>query len=797
MSSNFKLAPEKLRRVCDPAEFDFDTTEQIQPLVGPVGQERAVRSIEFALGVKSPGFNLFVTGPTGSGRDAVVQAFVKEYAEREPVPGDFVYVYNFQEQDKPNVISLPVGVGRSFAKDMDDFIDHAQEEIPGAFESEEYEKRKTEIIGGFEKQRDKLLATLQKDAEQRGFVVQITQAGIMTVPIFKRKPMTKEEFDLLPEADRAEIQQRSEELQNEINDLLREVRNMEKEARDRVQTLDKEIVLFAVGHLLEDFKVKYRDHDEVVKHLNSVEKDIADHVDDFKAGQKQAQIPGLEFLTKKPSFDRYKVNLFVSNDKLSGAPVVMEVNPSYYNLFGKVEYKAEMGGMTTDFSMVKAGALHKANGGYLILHALDVLINPLSWDALKRALRSREVRIENIGEQYRAVPAATLKPEPVPLSVTVVLIGNLWLYTLLYHYDEDFRKLFKVKADFNIDMDRNDEHVNQYAAYVSHVVGDANLKPFARDGLAKIVEYGSWLAGDQEKLSTRFMEIGDLVVESSYWADVDSNGRVGASHVKRAIEEKTYRSNMVEERIREMIEEGTIFVSTEGAAPGQINGLSVSQIGDYMFGRPSRITCRVRVGRKGVVDIQRETKMSGPIHQKGVYTLAGYLEGKYVIDAPLSVDASLSFEQLYEGIEGDSASSTELYALLSVLGDVPISQEIAVTGSVNQTGEVQPIGGVNAKIEGFYQVCKVKGLTGNQGVMIPRSNVKNLMLREEIVDAVKAGQFHIWAVSTIDEGLEVLTGRPAGNMGADGKYEVGSINYLVEKKLRDFAEKLKEYEAAA
>lgn len=797
MTEDFELKPEQLRRTCDLSEIPYESTREVRPLVGPAGQERAVRSIEFALGIKTPGFNLFVTGPTGAGREQVVQDFVRRYAEREPVPNDWIYVYNFAEPDHPHVISLPPGLGRSFAKDMDDFIEHAQEEIPRAFESEEYEKRKAEILQAFEKKRDEDLTRLQEDAENRGFVVQITQAGIMTVPIVRGRPMTKDEFDLLPPDKRAEIQKQSEGLQAEVNELLRDVRQMEKKARDEAQSLDREIVLFAVGHLLEDYKVKYKEHRKVVEHLSRVEQDVADHVDDFKAAQKPVSIPGFEFLARKPSYDRYKANLFVNNAGRTGAPVVLEPNPTYYNLFGKLEYKAEMGGMTTDFSMIKSGAIHRANGGYLILHALDVLLNPLSWDALKRTLRSREARIENIGEQYRAVPAATLKPNPIPSEVKVVLIGNLWLYSLLYYYDEDFRKLFKVKADFNVDMDRNKEHIDQYTGYVSKMVQEVNLKPFNRSGVAKVVEYGSWLAGDQEKLSTSFMKIGDLVVESGYWASVEGADEVSAEHVRRAVDEKTYRSNMIEERVREMIEDGTIFISTEGSAEGRINGLSVMQIGDYMFGRPSRITCRARVGKKGVLDIQRETKMGGPIHSKGVYTLAGYLEGKYAIDAPLSLNASLSFEQLYEEVEGDSASSTELYALLSTLAEVPINQEVAVTGSVNQQGEVQPIGGVNAKIEGYYGVCKVKGLTGHQGVMIPKANVKNLMVKEEIVEAVKAGQFHIWSVSTIDEGIEALTGRKAGARTPEGNYEVATINFLVEKKLREFAEKMKEFEAAA
>lgn len=797
MVGDFEVQPHRLRRACDPGEIAYATTDEVHPLDGPIGQDRAVRSIEFALKVKTPGFNLFVTGPTGTGKDQVVMNLVKQQASTEAVPKDWVYVNNFNDPDRPKAISLPAGTGRSFAKDMHDFIEHAREGIPRAFESEEYERRRSEILQGFEGKRDELLARLQADAEKRGFQVQVTTAGIATIPLIKGRPMTKDEFETLPPSQREVIQEKSDELQQEVNELLREVRQMEKEAREKVQQLDREILLFSVGHFLEESKAKYRDFEEVIEYLEMVEQDISDHVEDFKTAQRgPVGIPGLELFAHKPTFERYEVNLFVNNARCKGAPVVLEPNPTYYNLLGKLEYKTEMGGMTTDFSMIKSGAVHQANGGYLIMHALEVLLNPLSWDALKRTLRSRQATIENIGEQYRAVPAATLKPEPIPTDVKVVLIGNMFIFSILHQYDDDFRKLFKVKADFNIDMDRNRTHVDQYAGFVSKIVQESKLKPFTADGIAKVVEYGSWLAEDQGKLSTRFMDVGDLIVEAGYWAIAENNDKVNAAHVARAIEEKIYRSNMLEERIRELIEDGTIFISTEGSVVGQINGLSVSQIGDYMFGQPNRITCRVRPGKRGIIDIQRETKMSGPIHQKGVYTIAGYLEGKYAIDAPLSLSASLSFEQLYGGIEGDSASSTELYALISVLSGVSINQEIAVTGSVNQQGEVQPIGGVNAKIDGYYGVCKVKGLTGNQGVMIPAPNIKNLMIRDEIIEAVNSGQFHIWAVRSIDEGIEVLTGRQAGKR-VNGNYEVGTINYLVERRLHEFAETLKEYETAA
>jgi lon-related putative ATP-dependent protease len=517
-------------------------------------------------------------------------------------------------------------------------------------------------------------------------------------------------------------------------------------------------------------------------------------LDDFKSTEKpKTSIPGLEALIPETSFDKYKVNLIVNNMDQQGAPVVWENNPTYYNLVGRVDFKARLGALVTDFTQIKAGALHKANGGYLILQAMDVLTNPLSWDALKRTLRSGTVQIENIAEQYGLIPTSTLKPEPIPVNVKVVLIGSSFIYHLLYAFDEDFRKLFKVKADFDIEMSRSKDHVEKYAQFIQARVKEAGLKPFHKTAVAKVVEYGSRLIQDKQKLSTRFIEIADLVAESSFWASRNGNAYVTAEDVRKAISEKIYRSNLIEEKIQELIDEGVIMIDTEGAIPGQVNGLSVYQAGDYVFGRPSRITCRTYIGRQGVTHIERETKMSGRIHDKGVLILAGYLAGMYATDKPLTLGASLTFEQLYEEVDGDSASSAELYALLSSLADLPLRQDIAVTGSVNQRGEIQPIGGVNEKIEGFFEVCKAKGLTGSQGVLIPRSNIRHLMLKEEVVDAVREGKFHIWAVSNVDEGIEILTGVPAGVRDENGQFPPDSVHGRVNAKLQYFADVVREF----
>jgi lon-related putative ATP-dependent protease len=795
-SNKTRLSKKDLREYCDPNIFHFETTEEVPPLVGTIGQERGVKAIEFALSIKTPGFNLYVAGLPGTGKNSTIRSYVQKFAETERVPSDWCYVYNFADPVRPIAISLPPGMGRVFAKDMDELIESCKVEIPRAFESEEYERRRSKILSKFQEEREVAFTEIQKDAKEKGFAVQLTTAGIVTIPLVRGKPISPEEFAELPEKAKSELQSKSEVLQSEIRDALKRIRNLEKEARNKVDELDKEIALFAIGHLLEDLKEKYKEYPKVVKHLDAVEQDIIEHLEDFKPTEQKSEIsvPGLEFLQKPPIFNRYKVNVLVNNSQLKGAPMVVEPNPTYYNLFGKLEYKAEFGAMVTDFSMIKPGAIHRANGGYLILQALDLLLNPFSWEALKRTIRSREARIENIGEQYRAVPAATLRPEPIPVNLKVILIGNPFIYHLLYYLDEDFKRLFKVKADFDTQMERNKEHIDRYAAFISARCRGLGLRHFDKTAVAKVVEYGSWLAGDKKKLSTRFMEIADLISEASFWAAQNGNKHVTAKDVQNAIEAKTFRSNMIEEKIQELIKESVILIDTEGAIEGQINGLSVIDLGDYAFAKPSKITARVGLGKAGVINIEREAKMSGRIHNKGVMILAGYLNGKYAHDKPLTLSASLTFEQLYEEVEGDSASSAELYALLSCLAGVPLRQDLAVTGSVNQHGEIQPIGGVNWKIEGFFDICKARGLTGTQGVIIPRQNIKNLMLKEEVVKAVEEKKFHIYAISTIDEGIELLTGKEAGKRRPDGTYPEGTINYLVDKRLKELAEALKEYE---
>ncbi|MGB3112338.1 MAG: AAA family ATPase [Candidatus Omnitrophota bacterium] len=577
-----------------------------------------------------------------------------------------------------------------------------------------------------------------------------------------------------------------------IEQVLSEVRSMEKDAKNMIKELEKEVALFSVKHMIDELRFKYREFDNIVHHLDLVQEDIVDNIDIFKEEEEEAAgaLFGVKGAPKKNAFIKYQVNLLVDHRHSEGAPVVKEPNPTYYNLVGRIEYASYFGSMTTNFTMIGPGALHKANGGYLILQAMDVLKNFMSWDALKRVISNREIKVEDINEQIRLISTTGLKPKPILCDIKIIMVGPPWLYQILYKYDEDFRKMFKIKADFDTEMDRDLDKINKYSAFVKVRCEEENLRHFTSDAVAKIVEYGSRIRGDQEKLSARFMYIADILREANYWAGKDHAQYVESRHMEKALQEKIYRSNMIEEKIIELINKNILMIDVDGSRVGQVNGLAVIDIGEYMFGKPSRITARTFMGKTGVVDIERQVKMGGNIHSKGVLILSGYLGEKFAQDVPLSLSASICFEQSYDGVEGDSASSTEAYCLLSSLSGVPIKQYIAVTGSMNQHGMVQPIGGVNEKIEGFYHACKVKGLTGKQGVIIPSSNVKHLMLKDEVIDAVKKGKFHIWPVSTIDEGIEILTGEKAGKMDAKGRYSRGTIYYLTAKKLNEYSKKM-------
>jgi predicted ATP-dependent protease len=795
LRDRYGLSADQLRWVCDPQTIPFQTTAELQGTDEViVGQDRAVRALELGLTLRQPGYNVYISGPVGTGRTTYARKKVFAAAATRPVPPDWCYVYNFQQTDQPAALSLPPGAGAKFRKDMDELIDDLKDAIRKVFASETFETRRRELVASFEQKTSEIWRELEAKARQLGFAIQRLPTGIATVPVGPSgEPISAEQFNLLTPEQQEEVNRRGRALQEEVAETLRRVRIVEREARVALRELEQVVVRSAASHLITGLKDRYVENTKVIAHLDQVLADVVEHLDDFKEQEETPAPFPLAIMRRQDVFTRYRANLVVDHSHLQGAPVLVETNPTYYNLAGKVEYRGEFGALTTDFTMIKAGALQQANGGFLVLQVRDVLTNALTWEALKRALKTEEARIENIGEQLGLVPTATLRPEPIPLDVKVVIIGTPMIFQLLYALDEDFRKLFKVKAEFDVEVERTDDATNAYTAAIASLCHRQGLRPFDRTAVARVLEHSARLAEHQRRLSTRFTEVTEIVYEASAWAEQAGHDVVTAADVDKAVEEKVYRSNRIEERLRQMIAEGQLLVDVAGARAGQVNALSVLQLGDYSFGHPSRITARTFVGSRGVVNIERETELSGPIHSKGVAILSAFLGGKYAQDTPLSLSASLTFEQTYGEVEGDSASSTELYALLSELAGAPVDQSVAVTGSVNQKGEIQPIGGVNEKIEGYYAVCKALGLTGKQGVMIPAQNLANVMLKPEVVDAVRAGKFHIYAVHTIDEGLEVLTGMPAGVPGPDGAYPEGTVNFLVRRRLRELAERLRRF----
>ena len=788
------LPVEKLRNVCDVDFLHCESTKDLIPLGEIIGQERAVRALKFGLGIKDHGFNVFVAGYPGTGRKTAVRNFVEAQAKTQPVPSDWCYVNNFGNQYEPKSIKLPAGKGKEFREDMKNFIENMKTALPKAFESEDYAARREATIKGLENQRKQLIDELSSKAQREGFVIQTTPIGILLVPVLDGKPLSEEEMLAMPQKTKDKINEKREKLETEFRSTMRQLIDMERRIHETLKKLNKEVALYALGNQVESLMEKYGANSEVTTYLKEVENEILENLQQFiRRGESEQQLPFPMPWMKEEPYKKYEVNLIIDNSNTTGAPVVVETNPTYQNLLGRTEKEAQFGALTTDFSMIRAGAIHRANGGYLIVPVEDLLRNPLSYDGLKRDIREAKMSIEEPEERYGFLSVKTLKPQPIPLTAKVILIGTPYLYQLMFSLDPDFQELFKIKAEFDTTMPRTDEKVRQYGAFVCGLCEKESLKHLDGGGLAKLVEYSSRIIEDQYKLSTQFNAIADIIRESNYYATQDNSEYITGDHVKKAIEEKIYRSKLIQEKIQEMITRGFFLIDTVEQKVGQVNGLSVMGLGDFAFGMPSRVTASIGLGREGVMDIEREAKMGGPIHTKGVLILSGYLNDKYARDRPLSLSARLVFEQNYEGVEGDSASSTELYSILSSLSGLPIKQYLAVTGSVNQKGEVQAIGGVNEKIEGFFEVCKAKGLTGQQGVMIPDSNVQNLMLKEEVVEAVKAGKFNVYSVKTIDEGIEVLTGTKAGERRLDGTYEQGTVNYLVDKQLREMAEKLKGY----
>lgn len=755
-------------------------------------QKSASGAIQFGLEMPSEGYNVFALGEPGLGKHEVITELTKAKAENETVPDDCLYVYNFKNPDAPLYLPFPPGKGIEFAADMDELVESLRKEIPKIFESKEYENEKNQIVEKFQEFDRQIFDSLTEEARGRGFSLEKGTEGFMFLPIKEGEVMDEEKFSKLSDQEKKTIQEKIKILQNRLKEAVKMVKEAEKETKRKINELEKKMVWSGIDYHIEELKEKYGFNKKILDYLSEVEEDVLGSLDDFR----QVELPApaniaMRLFKQEPSFLRYKVNVFIDRSRQKGTPVIHETNPTPFNLIGKVEYKFQMGMAVTDFTLIKPGALHRAAGGYLILDALDIFRNPFSYDILKRALKNKEIRIEDPLESYR-MSSGTLKPEPIPLNVKLIIIGNPYIYYILHNYDEDFGKIFKVKADFERDMAWEEEGEESYAFFIEQLVERENLLPFDDCGTQRIIEYGGRLVDDQKKLSIKIEEIATIIREASFLAKKEGKNRVCREDVYKALKVKKERHNKIEKRIQELIMREVLLVTTEGSAVGSVNGLSVYDMGDYRFGRPSRITAKVSVGKDGVTHLDREAKLSGKIHDKGAMVISAFLESKFGQDAPLGVNATLCFEQLYEMVEGDSASLAEALALHSALGNIPVKQGIAVTGSMNQHGEVQPIGGVNEKIEGFFEVCRERGLNGEQGVVIPKSNVQHLMLNEDVIEAIEKTRFHLYAAEHFEEAMEIFAGMKAGaRLAPDKPYPEGTANYLVEMGIKELREKQK------
>ncbi len=783
-----ELTPRQLRRSINLRTLPFETTDDIEPLDEVIGQERAIRALELALEMDHSGYNVFVTGVSGTGKTTIVHEILKKIARTRPVPSDWVYVYNFSDPDQPVALELPAGKGKIFKGDMNELIRTLKKEIPETFDSDEYENEKMTIINRNNENKREILSRLEEEARANGMQIQSTPAGFQTVVLKGDKPITPEEFEKLSEEEKAEITRRLEQMQEKINLAVRDLVRVDKRIQQEIRRLNERIATFIVERYINELKNDYRDFPPIQKYLDQVSHDIISNINEFLTQTREESSAKPSKHPAAPShFKRYEVNVLVDHSEAEGAPVIYEANPTYNNLFGRIEKQMVMGAQVTDFTMIKSGSLLRANGGYLVTDAFHVLKNPFVYDALKRAIKTKEICIEDVSELYGFLSSAGLRPKPIPLTVKVILIGWNQIYYLLQAYDQDFSKIFKIRADFDYETDSTRESLLKYARFIRRVCDQEGLLPFHRSAVREVLFYGHRLVEDQKKISIRFGSLMGIIREAAHFAHKDGSQTVRDNHVKRAIQEYEFRHSLVQEKIQEMFRRDIFRIDTTGEKVGQINGLSVYSLGDFTFGRPNRITAKTYIGNENVVNIERKARLSGKIHDKGLLILSGFFNSKFGSHIPLGFSASLTFEQSYSMIDGDSASSTELYALISSLANVPLKQGIAVTGSVNQNGEVQAIGGVNQKIEGFFAVCREKGLTGEQGVLIPRSNVENLMLKDEVIRAVQEGKFHIWAVDTIEDGLKVLTGLEPGERLRNGRFPKDSIYCRVERTLRTFA----------
>ena len=786
-----ELSYKDLKNVCNPNVFRFETTDDLDGTDAIYGQDRGIKALEFGLNVDSKGYNLYIEGPSGVGKTMYAKKYITKLASKKKVPDDWCYIYNFADPNEPIAVSLPAGSGREFKNDMDFFIIDVKNDIKLTFKNDDFEKQKSLMQSEFEQKKNSLLAKLNKNSLKNGFQVKATQNGVYMMPVIDGKALEEEEFDKLDDETKKVFEENSSIVQSQVIEAINQIKALEKENNKRIEAWQSNIALITINSHINPLKTKYKKSKKIVCFLDNIKTDILKNInlfidEDASNNKKQPQ----KEETLKPWLN-YRVNLFVDNSNLEGAPVIMDSNYQYHNLFGKLEYENQYGMLKTDFTMLKPGLLHKANGGYIILQASDLLTNQICYDALKKSLLVKELNIENNMEQRSYMVMISLKPEPIPLNVKVLLLGDSEIYHALLALDPEFKKLFKIKSEFEESAPRTDANMLKLANFVHSFSKKEGMLPLDKSAMARVVEFASRISDDKTKLSTKFNEIGEIVAESSTWARISRKKVVTKEYVDKTLAERVDRIKKYDSRFLEMIEENTLLISTTGFEVGVINGLTVMTIGGYSFGKPARITSNTYMGKEGVINIEREAEMSGPTHSKGVLILSGYLGETFAQDFPLSLNASLCFEQLYNGVDGDSASSTEAYAILSSLSEIPINQAIAVTGSVNQKGFIQPIGGVNEKIEGFYQVCKDRGLDGSHGVIIPIQNVRNLNLSDEIIESVKSGKFHIYAISTLDEGIEILTGVPAGKKNKDGKFPAGTIKYLAYEKLKCYNENTK------
>ncbi|NWF76432.1 MAG: AAA family ATPase [Nitrospirae bacterium] len=797
-TEKYSVPAEKLRWICPENMLQFACTEDIQPLRDFIGQDRAIDAIKFGLSLERAGYNLFLTGLTGTGKATTVKEMLKRFLIEKKEKGtkyhsyDWCYVYNFSDPDQPKILKLLQGGGKDFQNHMERLLKRLKEEIPKTFGSEQHNKRKQDIMEEHQRLYQNAMDELENIAKTKNLMVQLSPSGAIVIPLVDGKPLSREDFLSLQKDEKDAIEAKRLEMMRKVEETYTRLREIEKEISEKMRELDQKAGEFAIANPFEEIIAKYREYPEILHFLEEVKKYTLSRLDLFQQVSPDFQPSSFPIGHGDP-FIAYKVNVFVDNSSTVGPPIIFEPNPNWFNMFGRIERKAIMGTYMSDHTMIKSGAVHLANGGYLLLNIRDVLMNAGVWEGLKRVIKTKEIRVEDPWEQMGFITPQGMRTQPMPVEFKIIVMGDDSIYQLLTMYDEDFWEMFKVKADFDSQMEKTAYNIKAYACFISSCCKDEKLLPFDRCGVAKIIEHAVRTAGDQEKLSARFGPIKDLIIESDHWARVSQSQIIKGEHVEKAIREKIHRLDLIAEHIRKMILEGTIMVDVDGEVVGQVNGLSVYDFGIFSFGRPNRITAKTFLGKRGVINIERESQLSGRIHDKGVLILSGYLGWKYAQDKPLSLSASICFEQSYSGVEGDSASSTELYAILSSLSGLPIKQYIAVTGSVNQKGEVQPIGGVNHKIEGFFDVCKEKGLTGKQGVMIPHFNIRHLMLREDVIQAINKRAFHIYAVKSIDEGIEILTGVHAGERLADDTYPEGTVNYFVDKRLKEYAERLKGY----